>query len=180
MSFRMPRKVKDLLIIYVKEYAKRILDSKNEIAIINQFNPEKAAEAATKAILSNEELTIHEKELIQSKEGHEKLVAFFEEKLVVNYFMLSRNIGYYEAKSLLTDKGVDAFAETRGIADSIYSGRYKDYKATEKQIAYIESFGVEINHKTELSGREASLIISCLKTPKKTKPAYYSYYIQYR
>jgi len=177
MSFRMPRRVKDLLIKYVREYAKRILESKHDLEIINHFDINKATEAATKAILVSEEITDKEKELMKSEEGQQKIKDFFKEKLVINYFMFARDISYYEAKSLITSKGTEYFNETKGIKNSIYQGKYKDYEATQKQIDYIKCFNVEIKHMEELSGREASLIISCLKNPKKTKPAYFTYYI---
>lgn len=178
MGFRMPRRVKDQLIKYVREYAKRILESQKEVLIINEFNIDNAAKAAAKALTSSSEITKHEKEVMATDEGYEKIKDFFEEKLVVNYFMMARNIEYHEAKSLLLDKGTEYFPETKGIISELYKGRQKDYKATDKQIEYIRSFGVEIKNIKELSGREASLIISCLKTPKKTKPAYYTYYIK--
>ena len=92
--------------------------------------------------------------------------------------MLEREITYYEAKSLLKDKGTEYYEETKGMGSELYKGRFKDYPATDKQIDYIESFSVEIKHIEELSGREASLIISCLLKPNKTKPAYYTYYIK--
>lgn len=177
MSFKMPRKVKDLLIDYVKQYAKQIIESKDKVRILNAFDPQKAAAAAEKALLANPDVTSYEKELIQTKEGREHLVSFFEEKLVVNYFMFSRNIGYYEAKSLLTDKGTKAFPETEGIDNPLYKGRFKDYKATQNQMNCIESYGSTIKHKEELTGREASQIIKCIKTKTRTKPAYFTYYI---
>lgn len=93
--------------------------------------------------------------------------------------MFARDISYYESKSLLTDKGLKYFPETKDIESNLYPGRFdKDYKATDKQINYIRMLGADISHEEELTGREASLIISCLKMPTKTKPAYFSYYIR--
>lgn len=178
MNFRMPRRVKDLLILYVHQYAQRILDSRHDTAIINSFDPKAAATAATKALLRSDKITQNEKDKVLTEEGQKSIVNFFDEKLIVNYFMLSRKIEYHEAKSLITDKGVDFFEETKGIKTTRYTGRFHDYKATDKQKEYIRSFGSEIKHEDELSGREASLIISCLKTPNKTKPAYFTYYIE--
>lgn len=173
----MPRKIKDELIKYVREYANRIIKSNNEVEILNGFKAESAAGAAQKAFLSNETLSESEHNFIESEGGYKKIVDFFDEKLLINYFMLIRDITYYEAKSLLLDKGTKAFKETEKIKHSRYVGKHKDYKATDKQISYIKEFNIDIKHENELSGREASLIISCLKTPKKTKPAYFSYYI---
>ena len=178
MSFRMPRRVKDLLILYVHQYAQRILDSRNEKEIISRFDPKAAAEAATKALLRSDKITQNEKNKILTTEGQDSIINFFDEKLIINYFMLARGIEYHEAKSLITDKGVDYFDETKGIKTTRYRGRFHDYKATEKQKSYIRSFGSTIKHEEELSGREASLIISCLKTPSRTKPAYFTYYIE--
>lgn len=177
--YRISRKVKDELIKYVKLYANRIIESKNKTMVINQFDSKIAATTAQNALLSNGKLSEKECDNIRSEEAYQKLIEFFDEKLIVNYFMLIRKISYYEAKSLLIDKGVDAFPETKGIQNSIYVGRYHDYKATDKQITYIELLaGAVICHKEELTGREASLIISCLLKPNKTRPAYYNYYIR--
>ena len=177
---RMPRKIKDYLIAYVREYARRIAsgkDKESRIELYNMFNAETAARFSIGNLLKKD-LTDKELAFIQSEEGTEKIRAFFDEKILVNYFMLEREITYYEAKSLLKDKGTEYYEETKGMGSELYKGRFKDYPATDKQIDYIESFPVEIKHIEELSGREASLIISCLLKPNKTKPAYYTYYIK--
>lgn len=168
-----------MLIDYVHQYAKRILDSNDKIKTINHFDTNKAMEAAIAALIKKPDLSDSEKVGIQSEDGRKAIKDFFDEKLIVNYFMFARNISYYESKSLLTDKGIKNFPETKDIDSNLYPGRFnKDYKATEKQMNYIRSFGAEIFHEEELTGREASLIISCLKTPAKTKPAYFTYYIK--
>lgn len=177
MKTRLPRKIKDYLINYVKIYANQILTSECKENTYDQFKPETAAEYAIKA-MDKKEITKKNREYIHSEEGKERIVDFFKEKLVVNYFMLARGISYYEAKSLLTDKGVSAFEETKMIKTNEYPGRFKDYKATDKQKECIRNFGVKIKHEDELSGREASLIISCLLCKTKTKPNYFTYYIQ--
>lgn len=173
---RMPRSIKDFLIKYVIEYAKRILESPNRISMFGMFEPEVAAGYAINS-LKQKQLTEADRKFIESIDGREKIIAFFDDKLIINYFMLARKITYYESKSLLIDKGTKAFEETEYIKIDKYPGKYKDYKATEKQIEYIKSFGVKMKHENELSGREASLIISCLKNPNKTRPFYYTYYI---
>lgn len=174
----MTRKIKNLLIHYVREYALRILNMNRKIDIINQFDFDKAAQSATKALLKTNELTDKEKENIETQEMYEEIKKFFTEKLPVNYFMFARKINYFEAKVLLIDKGTDFFEETKGIKSDLYKGRFtNDYKATEKQIKYLKDFGINLHHEDEISGREASLIISCLKNPKKTKPKYFTYYV---
>lgn len=174
----MTRKIKNLLIHYVREYALRILAMDNKINIINQFNFDKATESAVKALLKTNELTDKEKEKIETPEMYDEIKQFFSEKLLINYFMFAKKINYYEAKTLLVDKGTDFFEETKGIKSELYRGRFpNDYKATEKQINYLKSFNIKLHHEEELSGREASLMISCLNNPKKTKPKYYTYYI---
>lgn len=179
MGYRMPRKVKNMLIDYVHQYARRILESSDKIKTINHFDTDKATEAAIIAIMKHSNLSDSEKNRIQSEDGKQAIKAFFDEKLIVNYFMFSRDISYYESKSLLTDKGLKSFPETKDIDSSLYPGRFEnDYKATDRQINYIRTLGADIFHEEELTGREASLIISCLKTPTKTKPAYFSYYIK--
>ena len=174
---RMSRKVKDYLIEFVLVYANRVKDSLDPVAMLNQFESAKAAAKAEEMLLTHSDLSEKEKEFIKSEEGKRRIFEFFHEKLLINYFMLARNISYYEAKSLLLDKGTDFFEETKGIKHSCYPGRFKDYPATKKQIEYLKSFGITLLHEPELSGREASLILSCFRCPTKTKPAYYSYYI---
>lgn len=179
MGYRMPRKVKNMLIDYVHRYAKRILESNDKIKTINHFDTNKATEAAVAALSKQTELSDSEKNGIQSEDGRKAIKVFFDEKLIINYFMFARDISYYESKSLLTDKGLKYFPETKDIESNLYPGRFdKDYKATDKQINYIRMLGADISHEEELTGREASLIISCLKMPTKTKPAYFSYYIR--
>lgn len=173
---RMPRKIKDFLIDYVHQYAKRLLESDKKKLMLQSFNPKTAAEYAVKQ-LKTKPLTESERKFVESIEGNERIEAFFDEKLIVNYFMLAREISYYEAKTLLNDKGTKAFPETEWIESERYAGRFKDYPATDKQVKYIESFRVKVKHRNELSGREASLIISCLETPTKTRPYYFTYYI---
>ena len=168
--------IKDFLIKYVIEYANRILESENKVFLFKMFEPAIAAEYAINT-LKQKELSEADRKFVESIDGKEKIEAFFDDKLIINYFMLARKISYYEAKSLLIDKGTKSFEETENITINKYPGKYKDYKATENQIKYIKTFGVKIKNEKELSGREASLIISCLKNPNKTRPFYYTYYI---
>ena len=115
--------------------------------------------------------------MLDTDEFLNEVMTFFEEKLVVNYFMFKRNISYYQAKALLIDKGTDFFPETKGIISKYYKGKYKDFPASDKQKKYIEDFNVLIKHDNELSSREASQIIKCLKNDKRIKPNYFSYYV---
>ena len=175
---RISRNIKDALIHYVREYANRVADSADPIRTMNAFDPKMAAKAVLKTLGKAETVTEADLETVTSQELNEYLINFFYEKLPINYLVLKRDITYYEAKKLLNDKGLNFFPELKGVVNPYYKDENNDYPATEKQIAYINDFKVNLQHVDELSGREASLIISCLKKPNKTKPAYYSYYIK--
>jgi hypothetical protein len=173
---KISRELKNQIIGYVKEYAYRISNSKNQIKTMNSFDSKAAAEAVIRALKKNDAFV--ETETLNDPEFENYLIDFFNEKLPINYLAIKRNIGYYEAKSLLTEKGTDFFPELRGLKNSFYKRKNNDYPATENQIKYIVAHDVRLNHANEISGREASLIISCLINPKKTKPAYFNYYIR--
>lgn len=175
---KISRNLKNQIIDYVKEYANRVNQSKKPVDTINAFDAKAAADAVIRALKKKEQFGTEESNTIEDPEFYGYLVKFFYEKLPINYLALKRNIGYYEAKSLLIDKGTDFFPELHGLRNSYYKNRSNDYPATDNQIKYIVSYNVVLDHANELSGREASLIISCLKNPNKTKPAYYSYYIK--
>jgi len=175
---KIPRELKNQIIEYVRKYANRILESKKQIETMNAFDSKSAAEAAIEALKRSEKFGELEKEILEDMEFYQYLVDFFNEKLPINYLALKRDIGYYEAKSLLTDKGTDFFPELKGLKNSFYKKKNNDYPATENQIKYILGYDVRLDHINELSGREASLIITCLRNPKKIKPAYYPYYIK--
>lgn len=177
-EIRMSRKIKDLLIEYIHKYAERINESIDPVQTVNDFDIHRASEAVTKAMLKNDDLSQKDKERIQTEEMQKRILEFFEEKLIINYFMYAKKINYYEARALLNDKGVKKFKETEGIQTNLYQGKYpKDYQATIKQIEYLTSFQVPIKHLDELTAREASNVIKCLKTPTRTRPYYYSYYV---
>lgn len=175
---RISRNIKDALIHYVREYAKRVDESADPIRTMNSFEPKLAAQAVLKTLSKAETVTEADLETVKSQEFNEYLITFFYEKLPINYLVLKREVTYYEAKKLLNDKGLNFFPELKGVVNPYYKDRCNDYPATEKQLSYIKDFNVNLQHVEELSGREASLIISCLKRPSKTKPAYYSYYIK--
>lgn len=175
---RITKTIRHKIIIYVREYAERVNKSANPINTLNSFNPKTAANAVIAAMKKKEEFTEKENETIKSEEFYHYLIDFFDEKLPVNYLVLKRDMGYYEAESLLKDKGVNFFPELKGLKSDLYKEKNNDYPATDKQIQSIVKFGVELEHANELSGREASLIISCLLNPKKTRPAYFTYYIK--
>ena len=168
----MDRTIKDYLIKFVRKYSLQIIDKK----FINEFDIKKASEASINA-MKTKNLTDKQKEMLDTEEFLNEVMTFFEEKLVVNYFMFKRNISYYQAKALLIDKGTDFFPETKGIISKYYKGKYKDFPASDKQKKYIEDFNVLIKHDNELSSREASQIIKCLKNDKRIKPNYFSYYV---
>ena len=172
----MDRTIKDYLIKFVRKYSLQIIDKNIDKKFINEFDIKKASEASINA-MKTKDLSDKQKEMLDTEEFLNEVMTFFEEKLVVNYFMFKRNISYYQAKALLIDKGTDFFPETKGIISKYYKGKYKDFPASNKQKKYIEDFNVLIKHDNELSSREASQIIKCLKNDKRTKPNYYSYYI---
>ena len=172
----MDRTIKDYLIKFVRKYSLQIIDKNIDKKFINEFDIKKASEASINA-MKTKDLSDKQKEMLDTEEFLNEVMTFFEEKLVVNYFMFKRNISYYQAKSLLIDKGTDFFPETKGIISKYYKGKYKDFPASDKQKKYIEDFNVLIKHDNELSSREASQIIKCLKNDKRIKPNYYSYYI---
>lgn len=172
----MDRTIKDYLIKFVRKYSLQIIDKNIDKKFINEFDIKKASEASINA-MKTKNLTDKQKEMLDTEEFLNEVMTFFEEKLVVNYFMFKRNISYYQAKALLIDKGTDFFPETKGIISKYYKGKYKDFPASDKQKKYIEDFNVLIKHDNELSSREASQIIKCLKNDKRIKPNYYSYYI---
>lgn len=174
---RLKREIKDLLIEYIHKYSQRIIDSQNEQNVINSFNTELAAKAVINAL--DKKITNKDKEWVNSQDGFDTIKDFFDKRLIINYFMMKRNIKYHEAKSLLIDKGVDAFPETKGITTTIYHGKYKDYNATIGQKQYIvDLINNSIEHEDELTAREANQIIKCLKNKNRTKPFYYTYYIK--
>lgn len=172
----MDRNIKDYLIKFVRKYSLQIIDKNIDKKFINEFDIKKASEASINA-MKTKALSDKQKEMLDTEEFLNEVMTFFEEKLVVNYFMFKRNISYYQAKALLIDKGTDFFPETKGIISKYYKGKYKDFPASDKQKKYIEDFNVLIKHDNELSSREASQIIKCLKNDKRIKPNYYSYYI---
>lgn len=172
----MDRTIKDYLIKFVRKYSLQIIDKNIDKNFINEFDIKKASEASINA-MKTKDLSDKQKEMLDTEEFLNEVMTFFEEKLVVNYFMFKRNISYYQAKALLIDKGTDFFPETKGIISKYYKGKYKDFPASDKQKKYIEDFNVLIKHDNELSSREASQIIKCLKNDKRIKPNYYSYYI---
>lgn len=172
----MDRNIKDYLIKFVRKYSLQIIDKNIDKKFINEFDIKKASEASINA-MKTKDLSDKQKEMLDTEEFLNEVMTFFEEKLVVNYFMFKRNISYYQAKALLIDKGTDFFPETKGIISKYYKGKYKDFPASDKQKKYIEDFNVLIKHDNELSSREASQIIKCLKNDKRIKPNYYSYYI---
>ena len=172
----MDRNIKDYLIKFVRKYSLQIIDKNIDKKFINEFDIKKASEASINA-MKTKDLSNKQKEMLDTEEFLNEVMTFFEEKLVVNYFMFKRNISYYQAKALLIDKGTDFFPETKGIISKYYKGKYKDFPASDKQKKYIEDFNVLIKHDNELSSREASQIIKCLKNDKRIKPNYYSYYI---
>lgn len=172
----MDRNIKDYLIKFVRKYSLQIIDKNIDKKFINEFDIKKASEASINA-MKTKDLSDKQKEMLDTEEFLNEVMTFFEEKLVVNYFMFKRNISYYQAKALLIDKGTDFFPETKGIMSKYYKGKYKDFPASDKQKKYIEDFNVLIKHDNELSSREASQIIKCLKNDKRIKPNYYSYYI---
>lgn len=172
----MDRNIKDYLIKFVRKYSLQIIDKNIDKKFINEFDIKKASEASINA-MKTKDLSYKQKEMLDTEEFLNEVMTFFEEKLVVNYFMFKRNISYYQAKALLIDKGTDFFPETKGIISKYYKGKYKDFPASDKQKKYIEDFNVLIKHDNELSSREASQIIKCLKNDKRIKPNYYSYYI---
>jgi len=170
------RTIKDYLIKFVRKYSLQIIDKNIDKKFINEFDIKKASEASINA-MKTKNLTDKQKEMLDTDEFLNEVMTFFEEKLVVNYFMFKRNISYYQAKALLIDKGTDFFPETKGIISKYYKGKYKDFPASDKQKKYIEDFNVLIKHDNELSSREASQIIKCLKNDKRIKPNYFSYYV---
>ena len=172
----MDRNIKDYLIKFVRKYSLQIIDKNIDKKFINEFDIKKASEASINA-MKTKDLSDKQKEMLDTEEFLNEVMTFFEEKLVVNYFMFKRNISYYQAKALLIDKGTNFFPETKGIISKYYKGKYKDFPASDKQKKYIEDFNVLIKHDNELSSREASQIIKCLKNDKRIKPNYYSYYI---
>lgn len=172
----MDRTIKDYLIKFVRKYSLQIIDKNIDKKFINEFDIKKASEASINA-MKTKNLTDKQKEMLDTDEFLNEVMTFFEEKLVVNYFMFKRNISYYQAKALLIDKGTDFFPETKGIISKYYKGKYKDFPASDKQKKYIEDFNVLIKHDNELSSREASQIIKCLKNDKRIKPNYFSYYV---
>lgn len=172
----MDRNIKDYLIKFVRKYSLQIIDKNIDKKFINEFDIKKASEASINA-MKTKNLTDKQKEMLDTDEFLNEVMTFFEEKLVVNYFMFKRNISYYQAKALLIDKGTDFFPETKGIISKYYKGKYKDFPASYKQKKYIEDFNVLIKHDNELSSREASQIIKCLKNDKRIKPNYFSYYV---
>jgi hypothetical protein len=172
----MDRTIKDYLIKFVRKYSLQIIDKNIDKKFINEFDIKKASEASINA-MKTKDLSDKQKEMLDTEEFLNEVMTFFEEKLVVNYFMFKRNISYYQAKALLIDKGTDFFPETKGIISKYYKGKYKDFPASDKQKKYIEDFNVLIKHDNELSSREASQIIKCLKNDKRIKPNYFSYYV---
>lgn len=172
----MDRTIKDYLIKFVRKYSLQIIDKNIDKKFINDFDIKKASEASINA-MKTKDLSDKQKEMLETEEFLNEVMTFFEEKLVVNYFMFKRNISYYQAKALLIDKGTDFFPETKGIISKYYKGKYKDFPASDKQKKYIEDFNVLIKHDNELSSREASQIIKCLKNDKRIKPNYFSYYV---
>lgn len=172
----MDRNIKDYLIKFVRKYSLQIIDKNIDKKFINEFDIKKASEASINA-MKTKDLSNKQKEMLDTEEFLNEVMTFFEEKLVVNYFMFKRNISYYQAKALLIDKGTDFFPETKGIISKYYKGKYKDFPASDKQKKYIEDFNVLIKHDNELSSREASQIIKCLKNDKRIKPNYFSYYV---
>ena len=172
----MDRTIKDYLIKFVRKYSLQIIDKNIDKKFINEFDIKKASEASINA-MKTKDLSDKHKEMLDTEEFLNEVMTFFEEKLVVNYFMFKRNISYYQAKALLIDKGTDFFPETKGIISKYYKGKYKDFPASDKQKKYIEDFNVLIKHDNELSSREASQIIKCLKNDKRIKPNYFSYYV---
>lgn len=172
----MDRNIKDYLIKFVRKYSLQIIDKNIDKKFINEFDIKKASEASINA-MKTKDLSDKQKEMLETEEFLNEVMTFFEEKLVVNYFMFKRNISYYQAKALLIDKGTDFFPETKGIVSKYYKGKYKDFPASDKQKKYIEDFNVLIKHDNELSSREASQIIKCLKNDKRIKPNYFSYYV---
>jgi hypothetical protein len=172
----MDRNIKDYLIKFVRKYSLQIIDKNIDKKFINEFDIKKASEASINA-MKTKDLSDKQKEMLDTEEFLNEVMTFFEEKLVVNYFMFKRNISYYQAKALLIDKGTDFFPETKGIISKYYKGKYKDFPASDKQKKYIEDFNVLIKHDNELSSREASQIIKCLKNDKRIKPNYFSYYV---
>ena len=172
----MDRTIKDYLIKFVRKYSLQIIDKNIDKKFINEFDIKKAIEASINS-MKTKNLTDKQKEMLDTEEFLNEVMTFFEEKLVVNYFMFKRNISYYQAKALLIDKGTDFFPETKGIISKYYKGKYKDFPASDKQKKYIEDFNVLIKHDNELSSREASQIIKCLKNDKRIKPNYFSYYV---
>lgn len=172
----MDRNIKDYLIKFVRKYSLQIIDKNIDKKFINEFDIKKASEASINA-MKTKDLSDKQKEMLDTEEFLNEVMTFFEEKLVVNYFMFKRNISYYQAKALLIDKGTDFFPETKGIISKYYKGKYKDFPASDKQKKYIEDFNILIKHDNELSSREASQIIKCLKNDKRIKPNYFSYYV---
>lgn len=172
----MDRIIKDYLIQYVRKHSLKIIDNNIDKTFINNFDTQKASEAFINAILKKD-LTKTQLEYINKPEFIEEVKQFFEEKLVVNYFMFKKNISYYQAKALLIDKGTNYFSETKGIFLKFYKGKFKDFPASEKQKKYIRDFNVLIKNDKELSSREASQIIQCLQNDKRTKPVWFHYYI---
>ena len=175
---RISRNLKNQIIIYVREYAERVSKSRNPLSTLKNFKAGTAAMAAVSAMRQKDSFTEAERQTIEDAEFIDYLTDFFEEKLPINYLVITRGIGYYEAKALLTDKGTDFFPELKGYQSSFYRAKNNDYPATDKQIQSIVKFGVTLEHANELSGREASLILSCLINDHKTRPAYFSYYIK--
>lgn len=182
-KFTNRRKIKDLLIIYVKEYAKQIYDKKMHLKIINDFDLDVSSSVIYNKILKSELSDKIKKDIEDNKDVFiEELKDFIKEKLIINYFSCAKNINYYIAKTLLIDKGIHFFNELLDINEDkfpLYTGRFKDYKASEEQKEYIKkNTKKKIENEKELSAREAGIIIKCLLNKNRIKPFYYYYYIQ--
>ena len=181
---RTPTKIQEILKKNAQNFAEQSIQMGGRKKILNTFNSRKAAIKTINFLKQNfnseNELNwIRENERALSNENDKaEIEKYYDKHFILYYFSFVKGISYQEAQSLLIDKGCDFYEETIGYKNELYIGKYKnDYPATVHQIQYIRDMGKEIKNETELSAREAGLIIKCLKNKKRTKPHFFSYYI---
>ena len=163
---------------YIYEYAERIVKSKDPIKIINHFDFERAAINIKEALMTKEGLCGKDVVEINKDDFIEILEEYIKNNFIVQYLVILKGCDEKTIRCLLRDKGTKGIAALKGLIAETDRKYKDDYKATDAQLLYIKTFHVKLENTEDMSGREASEIIKCLKCKDRIKPGYYGYYIK--
>ena len=162
---------------YIHEYAERIVNSKEPIKVINHFDFERAAINIKEAMMMKEGLFGNDVIKINQDDFIEDLEEYIKNNFLVEYLVVLKGSDEKTIRSLLRDKGTKGFEALKGFISETDGTHKDDYKVTEQQLLYIKTFHVKLKNTEDMTGREASEIIKCLKCKDRVKPLYYWYYI---